>query len=76
MLDNAIMPAVDYHLPGGGLQWDELSALLRTLMVSGQAEGITITIVNPSLDPDGSIASKFTQSIEHYCRPFVSWMSS
>ncbi|MHC1754155.1 MAG: arginase family protein [Methanosarcina sp.] len=63
VLDNAIMPAVDYPLPGGGLQWDELSALLRALMASGQAEGITITIFNPTLDPDGSIASKFTQSI-------------
>jgi arginase len=63
VLDNAIMPAVDYLLPGGGLQWDELSALLRALMASGQAEGITITIFNPTLDPDGSIASKFTRSI-------------
>lgn len=63
VLDNAIMPAVDYPLPGGGLQWDELSALLRALMASGQAVGITITIFNPTLDPDGSIASKFTQSI-------------
>jgi len=63
VLDNTIMPAVDYPLPGGGLQWDELSALLRALMVSGQAEGITITIFNPTLDLDGSTASKFTQSI-------------
>lgn len=61
-LDNAIMPAVDYPLPGG-LQWDELTALLRALMASGQAVGMTITIFNPKLDPDGSIASKFTQSI-------------
>ncbi|MCC4771458.1 arginase family protein [Methanosarcina sp. DH2] len=63
VLDNAIMPAVDYPLQGGGLQWDELSDLLRALMVSDQAKGITITIFNPTLDPDGSIASKFTQSI-------------
>lgn len=63
VLDNAIMPAVDYPLPDGGLQWDELSALLRTLIASGQAAGITITIFNPMLDRDGSIASKFTQSI-------------
>jgi arginase len=57
------MPAVDYPLPGGGLQWDELSTLLKALMASGQAKGITITIFNPNLDPDGSIAIKFTQSI-------------
>jgi arginase len=63
VLDNSIMPAVDYPLPSGGLQWDELSALLKALMTSGQAKGITITIFNPKLDPDGSIASKFTRSI-------------
>jgi arginase len=63
VLDNAIMPAVDYPLPGGGLQWDELSTLLKALMASGQAKGITITIFNPNLDPDGSIAIKFTRSI-------------
>ncbi|MCL4301932.1 MAG: arginase family protein [Anaerolineae bacterium] len=62
VLDDAIMPAVDYRL-AGGLQWDELSALLGVLMASGQAVGITITIFNPTLDADGSIASKFTQSL-------------
>lgn len=61
-LDDAIMPAVDYRLPGG-LQWDELNAVLGVLMASGQAVGITITIFNPKLDPDGSIAGKFSQSI-------------
>jgi arginase len=62
VLDDGLMPAVDYRLPGG-LQWDELSALLRILMASGQAVGITITIFNPRLDPDGSIAHTFTRSI-------------
>jgi arginase len=32
-------------------------------MASGQAVGITVTIFNPRLDPDGSIARKFSQSI-------------
>ncbi len=62
VLDDAIMPAVDYRLPGG-LQWHEVSALLGTLMASGQAVGITITIFNPRLDADGSITGKFTQSL-------------
>jgi arginase len=56
------MPAVDYRLPSG-LQWDELSTVLRAIVTSGQAVGITITIFNPKLDPDGSIAGKFTRSI-------------
>ena len=62
VLDDGLMPAVDYRLPGG-LQWDELSALLRILMASGQAVGITVTIFNPRLDPDGSIVHAFTRSI-------------
>jgi len=62
VLDDAIMPAVDYRLPGG-LQWDELTAVLRVLMASNQAVGLSIAIFNPKLDPDGSIAGKFSQSL-------------
>jgi arginase len=36
VLDDDIMPAVDYRLPDG-LQWDELSAVLKVLMASSQA---------------------------------------
>lgn len=62
VLDSKIMPAVDYQLPGG-LQWEELITVLKLLMSSGKAAGITITIFNPTLDPDGSIASMFIRSI-------------
>jgi arginase len=55
VLDDAVMPAVDYRLPGG-LSWDELSATLRVLMTTGQAVGVNIGIFNPALDADGSIA--------------------
>ena len=59
VLDDAIMPAVDYRMPGG-LQWDELTTILRTAIASGKALGIDITIFNPKLDKDGSIARRFT----------------
>jgi arginase len=62
VLDDAIMPAVDYRLPGG-LHWYELSDLLRVVMASGQVVGMTITIFNPKLDQDGTIARKLTQSV-------------
>ena len=55
VLDDAVMPAVDYRLPGG-LSWEELSATLRVLMASGQAVGMNVGIFNPALDEDGSIA--------------------
>lgn len=52
-LDDAIMPAVDFRVPGG-LSWDELAAALRIVLASGKAVGIEVTIYNPHLDGDGS----------------------
>lgn len=52
-LDDAIMPAVDFRVPGG-LFWDELATTLRIALASGKATGIEITIYNPRLDADGS----------------------
>ncbi|ULR42609.1 arginase family protein [Rhizobium sp. K102] len=52
-LDDAIMPAVDFRVPGG-LSWDELEVALRIALASGKAVGIEITIYNPRLDDDGS----------------------
>jgi len=62
VLDDKIMPAVDYRLDGG-LSFSELSELLRILIASKRAVGINITIFNPHLDLDGSIAKNFVSSI-------------
>lgn len=51
-LDDAIMPAVDFRLPGG-LSASELQTVLRTAMSSGCVVGLEITIYNPTLDTDG-----------------------
>ncbi len=56
-LDDAVMPAVDYRMPGG-LRWDELVAILHTAIASGKALGIDVTIFNPKLDEDGAIARR------------------
>lgn len=63
VLDDRVMPAVDYRLPDGGLGFSELSKLLSVLIASGHAVGMTITIFNPHLDLDGSIAKNFVSSI-------------
>jgi arginase len=52
-LDDAIMPAVDFRIPGG-LSWAELAAVLRIALGSGKAVGLEVTIYNPLLDEDGS----------------------
>lgn len=54
-LDDAVMPAVDYRLQDG-LQWDELEAVIRLAVDSGRAVGLEVTIFNPFLDADGSMA--------------------
>jgi len=55
VLDDALMPAVDYRLPGG-LSWDELETVIRAAIDSGDALGLEVTIFNPALDHDGAIA--------------------
>jgi arginase len=62
VLDDAVMPAVDYRLPGG-LSWDELSTTLRVLMATGRAVGVNIGIFNPALDEDGSIARRLVSCL-------------
>jgi arginase len=61
-LDDTIMPAVDYRMPGG-LSWKELTTTLRTAMASGRVAGFELTIFNPRLDPGGAIASKLVDAI-------------
>jgi arginase len=56
------MPAVDYILEGG-LGFSGLGELLRVLVLSGMGMGMSVTIFNPRLDPDGSIAINFVSSI-------------
>ena len=62
VLDDTIMPAVDYRLEGG-LSFSELSQLLKIITSSNLAVGMDITIFNPTLDLDGSIARKLVSSI-------------
>ena len=61
VLDDEVMPAVDYRIPDG-LSWDELAAVLRA-GVNGGAGGINVTIFNPKLDGDGSIARAFMEAL-------------
>ncbi len=62
VLHDRIMPAVDYRLGNGGLEFSELSHILKTL-TSQKAIGMTITIYNPNLDSNGSIAKNFVECI-------------
>jgi arginase len=63
VLDDALMPAVDYRHPGG-LSWEEAEHILGGLLGSRNACGLEVTIFNPRLDPDGSIARRLSELIE------------
>jgi arginase len=69
VLDDAIMPAVDYRHEGG-LSWDEAAQLLQGLLGRPGARGLDVTIFNPNLDPDGSIARQLCDLIAR-CVPDV-----
>jgi arginase len=62
VLDDAIMPAVDYRIPGG-LSWAELTTVLRVAVGSGRAVGMEVTIYNPKLDPDGASGRSLTATL-------------
>ena len=52
-------PAVDYRL-ADGLRLAEVNNLLKSLLATEQMVGISITIFNPSLDPDDLIANNIS----------------
>jgi arginase len=54
ILDDAINPAVDYRLPGG-LHPEEVIRIGRHLIQHGHIIGMSVTIYNPWLDPDGRV---------------------
>ena len=62
VLDDRIMPAVDYRL-AGGLSWEELSDALGAVMETGKVVGWNVGIFNPALDRDGTIARRLVECL-------------
>lgn len=62
VLNDQMMPAVDYRMPDG-FTFEELSEVLKILIQSKQAVGMTITIFNPVLDEEGAIAHNFVECV-------------
>jgi arginase len=59
-LDDRIMPAVDYRLPGG-FSWSDVTSILTAALGSGRAVGMEVTIYNPALDEDGKAGRELTK---------------
>jgi arginase len=62
VLDTRFMPAVDSPMPGG-LSNVEMIRLLRGLLSSTLAVGMTVTVYDPDGDPDGAIARAFVNTL-------------
>jgi arginase len=62
VLDDAVMPAVDYRM-SDGLDFEELVAVLRAAIGSGRAIGLNLTIFNPNLDPNRSVARNLVAAL-------------
>jgi arginase len=62
VLDDHLMPAVDYR-HAGGLSWEELTLVVRSALATGRAQGMDVAIFNPRLDPNGLIAERLVAFI-------------
>ncbi len=62
VLDAEIMPAVDSPDPDG-LTWEELDRILQALVRSPRIAGMELTIFDPDLDPEGSLAATLVEHL-------------
>ena len=62
VLDPELMPAVDSPTPGG-LDIDELVTTLGILLASPRSVGLDVTVFDPDLDPEGTLAGRLTDTL-------------
>jgi arginase len=62
VLDEAVFPATDYLQPGG-LDWDELAAVLAPLAVSAELIGVSLACYNPEKDPGLECGKRLVEAL-------------
>ncbi len=68
VLDDMIMPAVDYRMKNG-LSFAELKRLLGSAFATGKVKGMTLTIYNPNLDPQRLIVRNLVATLLEILQP-------
>jgi len=66
VLDKRVMPAVSYPQPVG-LDWGDLLALVRPLVVAPTLLGVSVADFNPDRDPQGAHAAQVVDALESLC---------
>ncbi len=59
VVDDELMPAVDYRIPDG-LKRNEFAAFVGTLLADERATALDVTVYNPALDSDGTAGRNLT----------------
>jgi len=62
VLSDDVNPAVEYRLPGG-LRFEQVEYFIRQLLLTGKMAGMSVTIFNPLLDADSTIAKKISATL-------------
>jgi arginase len=63
VLDDKLMPAVDYRTPDG-LTWQEVEHVVAQSLASGRMVGMQVTIYNPTLDEPGApLAERIVETL-------------
>lgn len=60
VLDESVFPATDAFV-AGGLDWDELTDLVRPLLASDSCLGLNLVCFNPEKDPDGESGRRIVE---------------
>lgn len=63
VLDQEVFPATDY-LTSGGLDWDELVALLAPIAAADDLAGWSLSCYNPEKDPEGADGRAIVAAME------------
>lgn len=67
ILDEQVMPAVDYLLPDG-LDWDDLAELVTPIVQAPGFLGMDLTIYNPRLDPERVFSTQIVDFLRDVSR--------
>ncbi len=68
VLDDDVFPATDYLMPNG-LDWDDVTALLRPLINSPALAGVSLTCYNPQKDAGASCGLRLVDLFQAICKP-------